>query len=708
MLVAGLALALAIVLFPGAFLRGEIFFERDLNFDWYLRIEAIARAAREAALPLWDPGIGFGQPLLADPGTQVLYPATWLGLPAARVGYTAFVARCTCCSRPSAAPGSRAPSARARSARRAAALLWALSRADAVRWSTSATTSPAPPGCRGCCWPPTGPRGRPGAARLCAGGGARRPDPRGVGRRVRHDLGARRVGGPLGGAFAGAAPPAAVPASGARACAAAAALSVGLTAIVWWPALDVLSRSPRRDLPEEIRTAWSIPPAGLLRLVVPARPRPRAARRRPLAGPVRRIPAAVPVLAVPRRGGAGDGGRGLRVDEGAAARRAAPRRGRRGPGGRHGPARPVYPLLVALVPPLRIFRYPSKLTIVAALLVALAAGLGLAALRRGRIGPRRSILLSALLLLAALVSALVSRRYGRRVDPGGASRGDGRRRAGARGLGSRSPRPRRRRHRRAGGRGPPRRARAAESDVQPALFLDPPPLVASVDGERGEGCTSTTTTACRGPPRRLLGRTNPYSYVTPPPGWDRRAFITVAFRLYLVPPFAGLYGHEGSYDFDLRGLYPVYLNDLTFFLRRTEGLPAHSKLLRMGAVGTVVSLHDGGFGDPVATLASLFPEPIRVWRVPSAVAARLGRRLRTASRRSSCLRRTPRPRLRPGGRGDPRRARTCGHGVRAGGHEPLADAEPRPGATGGRGGAAGLPRPGRCLRPGLAGPDRRP
>ena len=107
--------------------------------------------------------------------------------------------------------------------------------------------------------------------------------------------------------------------------------------------------------------------------------------------------------------------------------------------------------------------------------------------------------------------------------------------------------------------------------------------------------------------------------MTPPAGWDRRVFIMVALRLYLLPPFAGLYGLEGSYDFDLRGLYPAELNDLTFFLRRTEGQPAHARLLRMGAVGTVASLHDGGFGDPVATLVSLFPEPIRVWRVPGAL-----------------------------------------------------------------------------------------
>ncbi len=61
-------------------------------------------------------------------------------------------------------------------------------------------------------------------------------------------------------------------------------LSVGLTAVVWWPAAESLSRSKRRDLPEDVRTAWSVPPAGLLRLLIPldpgrvSAPRPRAGR----------------------------------------------------------------------------------------------------------------------------------------------------------------------------------------------------------------------------------------------------------------------------------------------------------------------------------------------------------------------------------------------------------------------------------------------
>jgi hypothetical protein len=95
----------------------------------------------------------------------------------------------------------------------------------------------------------------------------------------------------------------------------------------------------------------------------------------------------------------------------------------------------------------------------------------------------------------------------------------------------------------------------------------------------------------------------------------------VALRLYLPPPSAGLFGLEGSYDLDIRGLYPRGLNDVTFLLRRLEGSPAHAKLLRMGAVGTVASLHTRGLEDlrPVAILESLFPEPIRVWRVPGAL-----------------------------------------------------------------------------------------
>jgi hypothetical protein len=96
--------------------------------------------------------------------------------------------------------------------------------------------------------------------------------------------------------------------------------------------------------------------------------------------------------------------------------------------------------------------------------------------------------------------------------------------------------------------------------------------------------------------------------------------VAVALRLYRLPASAGLFGLAGSYDMDNRGLYPRDLNDLTYVLRQLEGTPAHAKVLRMGAVGTVLSLHVKGLEDLRldATLPSLFPEPIRVWRVPGA------------------------------------------------------------------------------------------
>jgi hypothetical protein len=124
-----------------------------------------------------------------------------------------------------------------------------------------------------------------------------------------------------------------------------------------------------------------------------------------------------------------------------------------------------------------------------------------------------------------------------------------------------------------------------------------------------------------GTAQQKLGRANPFPLRAPPPGWKKEHFAAVALRLYLFPPSAGLFGLEGSYDLDLRGLFPRSLNNLTFFLRHVEGTSVHTRLLRMGAVGTVLSLHDEGFEGLrlEAQVASPFPEAIRVWRVPDAL-----------------------------------------------------------------------------------------
>ena len=73
-------LTLAALLVPRAVFLGEALFDRDLHMDWYPRALVFGRTIREGFWPLWDLTIGFGQPLLADPGAQVLYPTTWLNL----------------------------------------------------------------------------------------------------------------------------------------------------------------------------------------------------------------------------------------------------------------------------------------------------------------------------------------------------------------------------------------------------------------------------------------------------------------------------------------------------------------------------------------------------------------------------------------------------------------------------------------------------
>lgn len=58
----------------------EALFERDLNQVYYPLVESALRSMSEGAWPLRDVSSGFGQPLLADPSSQVLYPPTWLHL----------------------------------------------------------------------------------------------------------------------------------------------------------------------------------------------------------------------------------------------------------------------------------------------------------------------------------------------------------------------------------------------------------------------------------------------------------------------------------------------------------------------------------------------------------------------------------------------------------------------------------------------------
>jgi hypothetical protein len=77
----GLAItASVLVVFGDAVFRGRVFFERDVQAYWYPHVAALVRAVAAGRPPLWNPYEGFGQPFLADPSTQFAYPPTWLNL----------------------------------------------------------------------------------------------------------------------------------------------------------------------------------------------------------------------------------------------------------------------------------------------------------------------------------------------------------------------------------------------------------------------------------------------------------------------------------------------------------------------------------------------------------------------------------------------------------------------------------------------------
>ena len=608
-LVAAATLALAALTFPGAVLRGEVFFERDLNFDWYLRLAATRRALLEGALPLWDPSVTFGQPLLADPGTQVLYPTTWLALVLPRAaGYTAFVVVHLLLTSIGAARLARAWGA-GRTGAALAALAWAFS--GPLQSLVNLRQHLA-----GAAWMPW--------ALLAAEGVAVSP-------------------GLASGLALGAVLAAQILAGSADMCAmtwtlaaawmlararrrrravlavAAWAASGALlsTAVVWVPALDTLRRSPRSDLTADVRETWSVPPAGLARLVAPldpARVSPDVDTRRALFDRADGPFLASLYLGAPLLG----------LGAMAVARRPRPRAapflllaGLGALAVSLGPHAAVYPVVARLVPALRILRYPSKAMLVVSLAASLLAGLGASALARRRFGRAAALLAAAGVVGAGLAGARASGAVGGPPAPSILAVA-----AGAAALLAAS----------ALGAARARVLAALLAGVCVAdlaathaglhataperVFFTPPPLLSSVDGLAGRRLYVYDYSTLPDSSARHLGRPSPYVVIETPRGWSTRVFGFAALQSYLLPPWGALFGVPPAFEFDMRGLYSRELNDLTFFLRRVEGTPAHERLLSLAGVGAVVSLHRIPGLEPGASLPSLFPEPILVWRVP--------------------------------------------------------------------------------------------
>jgi hypothetical protein len=631
-------LALCVLLLPRAALFGEALFERDLHLDWYPRVRLILATVRLGFLPFWDLSMGFGQPLLGDPSAQVLYPTTWLALllPPWTL-YTVY-----------------------------AVLHLALSAVGMTRLARAAGLRQGAAVATGAAWMLSGPMVSlvnlwhhfAGAAWmpwviLAVHRASRRPGLRSV-----LGLGACLALQVLAGsgdmvlltaalcgawlAAAGLGP------SRERIVRAAPALALGLalasllSAGMWLPAVDLASRSVRRELPLEEMVQRSVPPLGLVRTFVPLDGTGRLAYA-PAAQKALFDSSSLPLLA------------SLYVGPLALALAAAallePRR-------RHvavvlagvvvvtallalGPRSPVHGVVTRLVPGAAHFRFPSKVMVALGLASALLAGLGLAAVRSHG-APRR--LAGALAVGGALVLAAGSALHGpalrramawgilldRRGAEGDALLTAVRLLAGAALTALAGTALLR------AGREPsavtPIVAASMVADLllahhdlnataPPVLLVARPPVLSSLDLRDRARSYIYDYRFLEGASQRHLGRAEAYGVAQPPPGVDPRPVSSLAQRVYPVPPVAATWDVEGSYDLDLRGMQPLPQRELTLTLRQAEGTPHHRQLLRMGAVRNVVSLHERGLEDLVRgpTFHGLFPEPIRTWGVPGAL-----------------------------------------------------------------------------------------
>jgi hypothetical protein len=308
-----------------------------------------------------------------------------------------------------------------------------------------------------------------------------------------------------------------------------------------------------------------------------------------------------------------------------------------------GPHSPVHGVLTRLVPGATHFRFPSKVMVALGFATALLVGLGLAAVRSHPASRRLAGVLAAggALVLAAgaalhgpalrwaMAWGLLLDRPGAEEDAlvtavrllAGAALAA---LAGTALLGAGREL-----------RGPgvvPVVAMCLVADLllahhdlnataPPLLLVARPPVLSALDlRDRGRSYVYDYLTLT-GASERHLGRPDPYAVPQPPPGVDPRPMGALAQRVYPVPPVAGTWDVEGSYDLDLRGMQPLPQRELTLTLRQSEGTASHRRLLRMGAVRNVVSLHERGLEDLVRgpTFHGLFPEPIRTWGVPGAL-----------------------------------------------------------------------------------------
>ncbi len=627
--VAGALVLMAVILFWRAALGGQTLFERDVHLTWYTAITAAVQAVKGGHWPFWNPAVSFGQPLWADANAQLLYPLTWLNLLMPPLTYyTLYVLLHVSATGFGMHLLSRELGASRLGAFTAAAV-WMLSGpllstvnmpnqlggAALLPWAVLAgVRALSVDGARGALWWSAVAAGQilagsPEALLMAAVATlalALRPGAAGARTVARRLL---RTGG------------------------LAAVLAVLISAAQWLPALGVARDSVRWRLAGEARAYWSVHPAVLLQAVLPTSLAELAASpalnqllfeaREPLLHSVYLGLASVPLVLAALAGG----GR-LRLLLGSLVLLA---------GlfalGRH---TPFYEALLTVCPPLTRLRYPSKALLLAAFAWALLAGRGLDAWRT--VHRRRWTLVAAAAAMALAIGfaaaaafltagAAVPQPRPETLLP--AVLGSLARHgvvagvsalfvlaAAARYLLGPAPRP-------AWvallSLGPIVDLFAAHLGLNPtaphALLGHRPPL-ADFANESPEPRLFVDDYLVPGRSARYLGRSDPYRIDKAPQGWSVAAARALALRLYIFPPSGAPWGIDGSYDVDVPGIDPPLLAFFKGLVYELEETPARLRLLQMGAVTHVVSLHRQPGLAPALERQGLFVEPMLVAEVP--------------------------------------------------------------------------------------------
>jgi len=616
---ATLVVVLVVLLFfRDVVLGGQVFFERDIQVYWLGQTASLVRQWAAGSWPLWDPSQSFGQPFLANPSTQVLYPWTWLSFVLApETQYTVFAVGHIVLSAVGFLLLARYLGLSVGAAS-VSALVWALSGpllSLVSLWHHLSGAALIP-------W-----------VMLAAWRTLDRPEAGSI-----LGLAVAAALQILAGSadmvlMTGLAVAALVlsrvdwraptrPPSGRtlKALALAAALALAISAALWLPAWESAQGSNRMGLPASQRLFWSLHPLNALQLLVPLQPQhlpldPRwwdtlYGAASPFLGSIYLGLAGLPLVLTAFRRGAAPARFLAAIGAGALVMAL----------GSYGL---VYTFVAAALPFVRILRFPVKATIFVAFAWALLVGLGLEAWRRveERDGAWRWRILAVGALVLAVATGLGIGLLSQALPTAAVAEARGTLLAvtaaallayGA--LAATRP---------ARGWLVLVVAVAAVADLGLAharlnptaprgTFTSPPPVVRAIPA---------------GPPARLfvfdysdvIGK----SYSRPPAS---RLYVPPSGALeggralwsYPLSPTSRQWGLESAFDRDPLGLAPPYAEALAGILRLAEETPGFLRLLRMGSVQYVIALHTEGLEDlePLGTFESLFPAPVRLFRVP--------------------------------------------------------------------------------------------